>query len=170
MKFRTITIHYKDDEAYKSKIRENFNEIDEDGGGSLDKHEIGDLMNSLGVKVTSLSGFFTGNHPKLNALWEELDEDGDGEIEFDEFYDFIQRKDALEGRGLGNGGTLIDFLTKQGYGAAKGKQALKNMKAYLKRKLGRDDGVEDVLDEYDDSSGSGDDAMRKVGFRTIGTI
>ena len=61
----------------RSNVYEVFRKFDADGGGTLDKEELGALLNDLKVKMTE---------EELDELFEELDEDGEGGIDFEEFY------------------------------------------------------------------------------------
>mmetsp|Transcript_8536 Transcript_8536/g.12591 ORF Transcript_8536/g.12591 Transcript_8536/m.12591 type:complete len:150 (-) Transcript_8536:19-468(-) len=63
-----------DDEI--EELKEIFNLVDTDGSGEIDKHELGSLLNTLGI------------HPskeELDSMMEEVDADGSGEIDFGEF-------------------------------------------------------------------------------------
>ena len=57
--------------------RELFDEMDADGGGSLDMDEIRQLSISLGNRLTQ---------SQLDAAMAEMDEDGGGAVDFHEFY------------------------------------------------------------------------------------
>ncbi len=62
-----------------SSAQECFNELDCDGGGSLDRTEIAKGLRSVGIWL----------HPsELFALLEFLDEDGSGSVEIDEMESF----------------------------------------------------------------------------------
>ena len=58
------------------EARALFEEIDEDGGGTLDREEIRTLARRLGKKI---------NNRKLDEAMAEMDADGSGEVEFEEF-------------------------------------------------------------------------------------
>eukprot|EP01052_Picozoa_sp_SAG31_P007365 SAG31_NODE_351_length_17237_cov_7.010445_9_plen_114_part_00 len=74
------------EQAHKAIIRELFELMDEDGGGSLDHGEIKKLAKSMGAKLTD---------EELNTALVEMDADGSGEVDFGEFYDWwSQDKDA----------------------------------------------------------------------------
>jgi calmodulin len=59
-----------------SEYRDMFNLVDKDGGGSISKEELSDLMNLLGIKKTP---------EELDADMAEIDADGSGDVDFDEF-------------------------------------------------------------------------------------
>ena len=65
------------------EFKELFNLVDEDKGGSISPHELGSLMETLGLKP---------NQEELDAMIREIDEDGNGEIDFDEFVQVMSRK------------------------------------------------------------------------------
>ena len=72
--------------GHKSIIRELFELMDADGGGSLDRGEIKTLAKSMGAKLTD---------EELNHALAEMDSDGGGEVDFAEFYDWWSKdKDA----------------------------------------------------------------------------
>lgn len=58
-------------------------QVDLDKGGTISKDELGQLMNTLGLKPTQ---------EELNAMVAEIDADGSGEIDFDEFVTVMSRK------------------------------------------------------------------------------
>lgn len=58
------------------ETRALFEEMDEDGSGTLDKDEIRILAKRLGKKLTNA---------KLDAAMAEMDADGNGDVDFDEF-------------------------------------------------------------------------------------
>jgi hypothetical protein len=57
-------------------LKDVFQRIDEDGGGSLDKEELLHCFESLDITL---------NTAELNAVFDDIDDDGGGEIEFEEF-------------------------------------------------------------------------------------
>lgn len=63
--------------AHLKMCRELFEEMDADGGGSLDMDEIRQLSISLGNRLTQ---------SQLDAAMAEMDEDGGGAVDFREFY------------------------------------------------------------------------------------
>eukprot|EP00743_Colponemidia_sp_Colp-15_P002531 GILK01002743.1.p1 GENE.GILK01002743.1~~GILK01002743.1.p1 ORF type:complete len:168 (-),score=33.75 GILK01002743.1:747-1214(-) len=65
------------------EFREIFNLVDKDGGGSISKEELGELMATLGIKSTK---------EELDLMISEIDQDNNGEIEFDEFVAVMSRK------------------------------------------------------------------------------
>lgn len=77
------------------EARALFEEIDEDGSGTLDRDEIRILSRRLGKKLTSA---------KLDAAMAEMDEDGNGDVDFDEFLGWWKRtgsKGLLAGLSFG---------------------------------------------------------------------
>ena len=60
----------------REQMQELFNEIDTDGGGTLDVREIKALADKLGVAMTKR---------ELDDAMLEMDEDGSGEVDFEEF-------------------------------------------------------------------------------------
>eukprot|EP01050_Picozoa_sp_SAG11_P032905 SAG11_NODE_10919_length_796_cov_1.411765_1_plen_186_part_01 len=70
-------------EKERSRVEALFNDIDDDGGGTLDREEVGHLLSRL-------SGGDVADQ-ELSAAMSELDADGDGEISFDEFLEWWQR-------------------------------------------------------------------------------
>jgi Ca2+-binding EF-hand superfamily protein/class 3 adenylate cyclase len=69
-------------------VRAAFDEIDEDGGGTLDREELGQLSARLGRPL---------NEKELNAMMAEIDQDGGGDIDFDEFFDWWEKADGAGG-------------------------------------------------------------------------
>ena len=75
-------------EALKAK----FDEIDADGGGSLDRSEIAKLAVGMGTPLSE---------HELDAAMVEIDKDGSGAVSFDELVDwFSQRPDAVQLKSL----------------------------------------------------------------------
>ena len=73
-------------EATMDGVRELFDEIDEDGGMSLDKEELRLLLGRLGVEVTD---------EKVDAMMAEMDTDGeggDGSVQRQEFLAWLRGK------------------------------------------------------------------------------
>lgn len=75
-KWSEVTGGAGDEEMQLDEVRELFDEIDEDGGGSLDKGEVGELLEKLGLDVTD---------EKVDSIMFEMDADGQGEVELQEF-------------------------------------------------------------------------------------
>lgn len=74
---RTLT------EAEVQEFREIFSLVDKDGGGSISKTELGELLDTLGVKASP---------EELDAMLREVDTDGSGEIDFEEFVEVMSRR------------------------------------------------------------------------------
>jgi Ca2+-binding EF-hand superfamily protein len=69
------------EEQEREWLQELFDQIDADGGGTLDKDEVGELIGDLGLAL---------NHIELDEAFQELDEDGGGDVDFDEFWAWFQ--------------------------------------------------------------------------------
>lgn len=54
-----------------AEFREIFNLVDRDGGGSITKLELGELMDTLGIDASP---------EEIDAMIAEIDQDGDGEL------------------------------------------------------------------------------------------
>lgn len=66
-----------------AELREIFNLVDKDGGGTISKGELAELMATLGVRASS---------EELDVMIREVDIDGNGEIDFNEFVAVMQRR------------------------------------------------------------------------------
>ena len=66
-----------------AEFREIFNLVDRDGGGSISKEELGELMDTLGINASQ---------EEVDLMIEEIDQDNNGEIDFDEFVAVMSRK------------------------------------------------------------------------------
>ncbi len=75
-KWSEVTGGGGDEEMQLDEVRELFDEIDEDGGGSLDKEEVAELLEKLGLDVTP---------EKVDSIMFEMDADGQGDVELQEF-------------------------------------------------------------------------------------
>ena len=71
----------------EEEIRSAFDLFDKDGGGSIDIHELRDVMKALGVYLSK---------DKVKAMMKEVDTDGSGTVEFDEFRNMM--KDKIKSR------------------------------------------------------------------------
>jgi Ca2+-binding EF-hand superfamily protein len=60
----------------EQELIDAFKVFDTDNSGSIDKHELKSLMDSLGQKLSS---------EELDAMMDEVDTDGNGEISYEEF-------------------------------------------------------------------------------------
>jgi Ca2+-binding EF-hand superfamily protein len=75
-KWSEVTGGGGEEEMQMEEVRELFDEIDEDGGGSLDKDELRELLEKLGLEVTD---------EKVDSVMLEMDADGEGAVELQEF-------------------------------------------------------------------------------------
>lgn len=66
-----------------AELREIFNLVDKDGGGSISKQELADLMGTLGIRATP---------EEIDLMVREVDSDGSGDISFNEFLYVMQRR------------------------------------------------------------------------------
>lgn len=76
-----MTQHLTEEEI--SEFREIFNLVDRDGGGTITKEELGELMDTLGIDATG---------EELDLMINEIDSSGDGQIDFEEFVEVMSRK------------------------------------------------------------------------------
>ena len=67
----------EEEEERQREVRQLFDEIDEDGGGTLDRDEIKKLAKKLGKKISE---------KQLSEAMLEMDADGSGDVCFEEFY------------------------------------------------------------------------------------
>ena len=81
------------------KARQLFDELDEDGGGTLDRDEIKQLAKRLGKKISE---------KQLSEAMLEMDADGSGDVCFEEFYYWWKHHQGNDG-GIFSGISL-DFL------------------------------------------------------------
>jgi len=72
-------------EEQLQELRDGFNSVDEDGGGTLSHDEVHRFLTQLGQTCTM---------EEVKAMIKEVDTDGNGEIDFDEFTILMQK--ALE--------------------------------------------------------------------------
>jgi calmodulin len=66
-----------------AEFREIFNLVDRDGGGSITKIELGELLDKLGIDASP---------EEIDKMILEIDENGDGDIGFEEFVAVMSRK------------------------------------------------------------------------------
>ena len=78
-------LDFKDEEIWK--LRECFNSLDDDGGGSIGLEELEDPLIGLG---------FAETREEVKELIDAVDDDGSGAIEFGEFLTIIKNSDASE--------------------------------------------------------------------------
>lgn len=65
------------------ELREIFNLVDKDGGGSISNEELKDLMDTVGIKLSQV---------EVDNMIKEIDQDSNGEVDFDEFVAVMSRK------------------------------------------------------------------------------
>ena len=70
-------------EGELAEFREIFNLVDRDGGGTITKEELGELMDTLGIDASP---------EEIDLMINEIDQDSNGEIDFDEFVAVMSRK------------------------------------------------------------------------------
>eukprot|EP00943_MAST-04B_sp_MAST-4B-sp1_P005421 g5421.t1 len=66
-----------------AEFREIFNLVDKDKGGSISRDELGELMDTLGIRASK---------EEIDLMINEIDEDNNGEIDFEEFVAVMSRK------------------------------------------------------------------------------
>lgn len=66
-----------------AEFREIFNLVDKDGGGSITKVELAELMDTLGIDAST---------EEIDMMISEIDQDGNGDIDFEEFVAVMSRK------------------------------------------------------------------------------
>lgn len=66
-----------------AEFQEIFNLVDRDGGGTITKDELGELMDTLGIDATP---------EEIDLMINEIDQDSNGSIDFDEFVAVMSRK------------------------------------------------------------------------------
>lgn len=88
-----------------AEFREIFNLVDRDGGGSITKEELGELMDTLGIDASPeeidimIREVTLGNILTMLSMYEvllfffvKIDQDGNGDIDFEEFVAVMSRK------------------------------------------------------------------------------
>eukprot|EP01039_Chlorochromonas_danica_P020033 gene20033-24368_t len=66
-----------------AEFREIFNLVDRDGGGSISKLELAELLETLGIDA---------DVEEIDRMIAEIDQDGNGTIDFDEFVAVMAKK------------------------------------------------------------------------------
>ncbi|KAL0480002.1 calmodulin [Acrasis kona] len=69
--------------AQLQEFQEIFSLVDSDGGGSISKDELSQLLQTLNIKFSE---------EQLDMMMAEVDSDGSGYIEFQEFVDLMAKK------------------------------------------------------------------------------
>jgi calmodulin len=69
--------------AETAELKEIFGLVDKDGGGTISKSELAELMLTLGIRASG---------EELDIMMKEVDIDGSGEIDFAEFVQVMQRR------------------------------------------------------------------------------
>ena len=93
-------------------LRELFDEIDTDGGGTLDRGEIKALADKLGVAMSKR---------ELDLAMKGVDEDGSGEVDFEEFAEWWPQQEAKNS-------ALVAAMNDRWSGALKRAQELRREK------------------------------------------
>jgi len=65
------------------EFKQAFYAFDDDGGGSIGKEELTQLLEALGENLTE---------DEIGAMMREVDEDGSGQIDFEEFLGMMKKK------------------------------------------------------------------------------
>ncbi|CAM9789759.1 unnamed protein product [Ascophyllum nodosum] len=66
-----------------AEFREIFDLVDRDGGGTVTKEELGQLMGTIGIEATP---------EEVDLMIDEIDQNNNGEIDFEEFVAVMSRK------------------------------------------------------------------------------
>ena len=69
-------------ESEIAELQEIFNLVDKDGGGSISREELREVMETLGIKATQ---------EEVDKMIEEIDQDSNGEVECEEFVAVMSR-------------------------------------------------------------------------------
>merc|ERR1711988_440295 len=67
----------------KEEFKQAFYAFDDDGGGTIGKEELAQLLDALGENLTD---------EEVGAMMREVDQDGSGVIDFDEFLGMMKKK------------------------------------------------------------------------------
>lgn len=104
------TVERDESDMLRAEAERHFEDIDEDGSGFLDRHEIKRLAYMLGEEL--------GDH-EVNEAMKEMDASGTGEVSFDDYYAWYNAQKAQElagesvsddAGGDGKGGGLMGGL------------------------------------------------------------
>ena len=150
-KWSEVTGGEGDEEMQLDEVRELFDEIDEDGGGSLDKNELRQLLEKLGLEVTD---------ERVDSIFREMDADGEGAVELQEFLwwwkkagkEFREKLTKLKDE-MAEVKSLFDQFDKDGSGEI-GEDEISGLMQMLGVPL-NDDELADTMKELD-KDGSGE--------------
>eukprot|EP01045_Picozoa_sp_COSAG04_P003363 COSAG04_NODE_136_length_23756_cov_16.820645_10_plen_510_part_00 len=110
-KENVISINYREFamkfDPTEHALRRLFNDIDEDGGGTLDADEIWRLCRDMGAELDAR---------ELKEAMREMDADGSGEVDFEEFHGWMGRA-RKHSRKLA--AAVSDFRAKRSQGAVR---------------------------------------------------
>ena len=118
------------DDGFEARLQTIFDQFDEDGGGSIDTAELGNVMETLGQHCTEA---------ELLDIVNEVDHTGSGEISFDDFHEMFEAASGADAAGFQT--TLIESFAyyddeKLGYLT---EEQLKAVTTNLGETLGDDD-------------------------------
>ena len=132
--FEEFTVWFKALAEGDNMLREVFDAVDMDGGGVLDRDEVGEVMTQLGLEVSD---------DELDDILRKMDEDGSGEVEFEEFAEWFNLYRAQQKRleafqrlthfDKSKAQEIFDQIDEDGSGALD-----RNELAQLCQQLGRD--------------------------------
>ena len=154
-KFSSATGNDGDEEMQLDEVRELFDEIDEDGGGSLDRGEVRELLEKLGLEV---------DDAKVDEVMLEMDADGEGSVELQEFLwwwkragkVYREKMTALKDE-LNEVKALFDEFDEDASGEI-GATELRSLIAMLGVRMNEDE-LEDTMEELDKDGSGGAIAM-----------
>ena len=78
-------------EKEREWLQDLFDHIDEDGNGTLDLEELGQMTADLGLSLTTM---------ELSQAMADMDRDNNGDVDFDEFFTWYVEACATSGQGL----------------------------------------------------------------------
>lgn len=127
------------------EFREIFNLVDKDGGGSITKEELGELMDTLGIDATP---------DEIDLMISEIDEDSNGEIDFDEFVAVMSRKVKAKYTSRQVKNAFAVFSGKAPTGHIKSSDLLHALTSYGSDKLSKSEATELISQLGPDQQGN----------------
>lgn len=124
-------------ELVDEAIQDVWTKLDADGGGEIDREEIGAITEIVGVALSD---------EQLDQLFDEIDEDGGGEVDFDEFNEWLK-----------SGTEIADLLKGEILKSVTGQETL--LQAEAKRKMSSKDAMNALVDELFDLVDKDSDGM-----------